>query len=98
MATNKLVSLCEYRRSIGNSQECGAGGELNISDPENWHRALRIVSQSTVCPECDGEGETYYEYTVGGYTENGPWQSYRTCRCVCENCYGSGEVALDEED
>jgi len=46
------------------------------------------------CPECEGEGETLWEYEVGGYTPD-RWVEIRTRRQECERCGGSGEVAVD---
>jgi len=46
------------------------------------------------CPECEGEGETLWEYEAGGYTPD-RWVEIRTRRQECERCGGSGEVAVD---
>ena len=49
------------------------------------------------CPECEGEGETLWEYEAGGYTPD-RWVEIRTRRQECERCGGSGEVAVDPWD
>ena len=49
------------------------------------------------CPECEGEGETIWEYEAGGYTPD-RWVEIRTRRQECERCGGSGEVAVDPWD
>jgi len=46
------------------------------------------------CPECEGEGETLWEYEAGGYSPD-RWVEIRTRRQECERCGGSGEVAVD---
>ena len=50
-----------------------------------------------ICPDCDGDGNVETEKTVGGCTENGPWQSYRLQIRECETCGGGGEVESDED-
>jgi len=47
------------------------------------------------CPDYDGTGRVEVEYTVGGVTLNGPWQSYRVRQIECERCRGTGEIDDD---
>lgn len=66
------------------------------SCPGNWDAGVVL----TVCPECGGSGETYWDDWNGERVSEEEWLRLpedRRGTDVCEECGGSGEVEVESE-
>lgn len=55
------------------------------------------MSEFRNCPECDGYGQVLYEVPVVMSFSN-PYGDLVEKWCECENCHGSGQVRVEDED
>jgi DnaJ-class molecular chaperone len=51
----------------------------------------------TICPECDGDGQRWYEVKRYGGPP-GAYSPFEDVFMTCERCDGTGEVRCEEED
>lgn len=49
------------------------------------------------CPECEGQGQREFERVCRASASN-PYGDIEGYMAECDNCYGSGEIEVDEED
>ena len=63
----------------------------------NYVVEMQEMVSTRPCPDCDGDGRVEVEFAVP-HNFNRDVGYLDTRMEECENCYGSGEVELEDED